>query len=177
MEKNNLKYSILLALLLTFGFIFPSCSSDDEDGGETGGQSTLTVDGQSAKIDDLEAEYDDGTFFFWVNDVATTDKRVYIQAEFAAKESISAGTDITSKFEILFQRNGGREWFVGEGKNSNSSMLGEGYNAYRAGNIVVKEIDSNKKTITIEFKEVQYFSNLKNTITINGILKLNYKVI
>lgn len=176
MEKNNLKYIFFLVLLLISGFGFSSCS-DDEDGGETGGQATLTVDGQSAKIDDLEAEYDDGTFFFWVNDVATTDKRVYIQAEFTAKESVSAGTDITPKFEILFQRNGGREWFVGEGKNNGSSMLGEGYNAYRAGNIVVKEIDSNKKTITIEFQEVQYFSNLKNTITINGILKLNYKVI
>lgn len=176
MKNNFLKFlSVLMIFSVSLSFV--SCSDDDDDEGESGGQSTLSIDGQSAKIDDLEAEYDDGTFFFWVNDVATTDKRVYIQAEFTAQESVSAGTDITSKFEILFQRNGGREWFVGEGKNSNSSVLGEGYNAYRSGTIVVKDIDSNKKTITIEFQEVHYLSNLKNTITINGTLKLNYKVI
>lgn len=177
MKKTYFKFLNAL-VILCISLSFASCSDDgDDEKGETGGQSTLTVDGQSAKIDDLEAEYDDGTFFFWVNDVATTDKRIYIQAAFTAKESVSTGTDITSKFEILFQRNSGNEWFVGEGKNSSGSMLGEGYNSYRGGNIVIKDIDSNKKTITIEFKEVQYFSNLKNTITINGTLKLNYKVI
>lgn len=175
MKKNNF-YLLQLLVILCFGFSFAACSDDDDDnGGNT--SSTLTINNEAIEITDLEAEYDGGTFFFWVNDVATTDKRVYIQAEFSTKESVSAGTDITSKFEILFQRNGGREWFVGEGKNSGSSMLGEGYNSYRGGNIVIKDIDSNKKTITIEFKEVQYFSNLKNTITINGTLKLNYKVI
>ena len=161
MKKN---YLILLNVLtvLCFGLSFSSCSDDDDNsGGKT--KSTLTVDGKAIEIIDLEAEYDDGAFLFWVNDALSTDKRVYIQAEFAAKENISAATDITSKFEILFQRNKGNEWFLED--------------SYRSGSILVKEIDNNKKTLTIEFKEVKYVSNFNNAIVLNGTLSMTYTVV
>lgn len=160
MKKKNF-YLLNLLVVLCFGFSFVACSNDDDGSGTI--NSTLVVNNEAIEITDLEAEYDDGTFSFWVNDVATTDKRVYIQAEFSAKENISAGTNITSKFEILFQRNKGTEYFMED--------------AYQSGIITIKEIDSSKKIFTIEFKEVKYISNLRNSIILNGILKLNYKVI
>lgn len=163
MKKN---YFMLLSMItiLCFGLSLSSCSDDDDDdnsGGKT--KSTLTVDGKAIEITDLEAEYDDGAFLFWVNDALSTDKRVYIQAEFSAKENISAGTDITSNFSILFQRNKGNEWFL--------------ENGYRSGSIFVKEIDNNKKALTIEFKEVKYVSNLNNAIVLNGTLSMTYTVV
>lgn len=144
---------------------FSACGNDDDDDIEDGGntKSSLTVDGKSVEITDLEAEYEDGVFAFWVNDVQTTEKRVYIQAEFSAKESISTETDVTSKFSILFQRNKGSEWFVQD--------------SYQSGKIIVKNVDNSKKVLTVEFKEAKYLSNLKKTIVINGTLTVTYKVI
>jgi|GEM_PF-6392611 len=168
-------FNVLMILFLSVGFV--ACGSDDDDDIDNGGntKSSLTVDGKSVEIADLEAEYEDGVFSFWVNDAATTNKRVYIQADFSAKENLSAETDITSKFNILFQRNSGAEWFVGDG-NKQSGAIPE-YNSYRSGSIIVKNIDVNKKIFTVEFKDAKYLSNLKNLIAINGILVMNYKVI
>lgn len=161
MKKNHF---LSVLLILCISIVSTSCSDDDDDnidGNKT--KSTLTVDGKAIEITDLEAEYDDGAFLFWVNDALSTHSRVYIQAEFSAKETISVGTDITSKFEVLFQRNSGKEWFMEDG--------------FRSGSIVIKEIDNNKKTLTIEFKEVKYVSNLNNGIVLNGTLALNYTVV
>ena len=164
MKKNILKI-LPLFLCLFLAFSISSCSKDDEadidNGGDT--KSSLTVDGKSVEITDLEAEYEGGVFAFWVNDALSTDKRVYIQAEFSAKESISAETDIKSKFSILFQRNKGSEWFMQDG--------------YQSGKIIVKNVDSSKKVLTIEFKEAKYLSNLKKSVVINGTLTVTYKVI
>lgn len=110
-----MKKKLLSTLSIFSLFIFIIACSDDDNKGLINA-STLTVDGKVVEVTDLEAEYDDGEFNVWVNDVATTDKRVYIQASFKSKEDIDAGTDITSIFDILFQRNGGVEYFVGEGK-------------------------------------------------------------
>lgn len=165
MKKTYFKFLNALVILCV-SLSLASCSDDDDNGGG-GIKSTLTVDGKAIKIDDLEAEYDSehgsGSFLFWVNDVATVGDRVYIQAEFPAKENIAAGTDITSKFEIMFIRDGGNEGFMD--------------NSYRSGKIFVKAIDNNKKTLTIEFQEAKYLSSLKNTITINGILSMPYTIV
>lgn len=165
MKKNYFKFLSVLVMLCCISISFSACGDDDEDDIDNGGntKSSLTVDGKSVEITDLEAEYEDGVFAFWVNDVQTTEKRVYIQAEFSAKESISAETDVTSKFSILFQRNKGSEWFVQDG--------------YQSGKIIVKNIDSSKKVLTVEFKEAKYLSNLKKSIVINGTLTVTYKVI
>lgn len=174
MKKNYFKFLPVLVTLYCIGISFSSCSDDDDDNnGST--TSSLTVDGKSVEIADLEAEYENGIFSFWVNDALSTDKRVYIQADFASQENISSDTDITSKFNILFQRNSGAEWFVGSG-DSQSGIIPE-YNSYRSGNVIVKNTDTNKKTLTVEFKDVKYLSNLNNTIVINGTLVMSYKVI
>lgn len=164
MKKNYFKFQSVLVMVFCISISFSACSSDDNDNnGDNKTKSTLTVDGKAVEIVDLVAEYDDGVFSFWVNDALSTHSRVYIQAEFSAKETISAGTDITSKLEILFQRNSGKEWFMDS--------------EYRSGSVFVKEIDNKKKTITIEFKEVKYLSNLKNGIVLNGTLAMNYTVV
>lgn len=164
MKKNYFKFLTVLVMVCCISISFSSCSSDDdnnENGGNT--KSSLTVDGKSIEITDLEAEYENNEFTFWVNDVATTDTRVYIQADFSAKESINTETDITSKFSILFQRNKGSEWFTED--------------SYQSGKIIIKSIDSSKKVLTVEFQDAKYLSNLKKSVVINGTLTVTYKVI
>lgn len=177
MKKNYFKFLSVLVMVCCISISFSACGNDDDDNIDDGGntKSSLTVDGKSVEITDLEAEYEDGVFAFWVNDVQTTEKRVYIQADFSAKENISTETDITSKFNILFQRNKGSEWFIGDGDSQSGVLVG--YNSFRSGNIIVKSTDINKKILTVEFKDAKYFSNLKNTIVINGTLVMSYKVI
>lgn len=163
MKKNYFKFLSVLVMVCCISISFSACGDDDDidNGGNT--KSSLTVDGKSVEITDLEAEYEDGVFAFWVNDVQTTDKRVYIQAEFSSKESINTETDVTSKFSILFQRNKGSEWFMQDG--------------YQSGKIIVKNVDNSKKVLTVEFKEAKYLSNLKKSVVINGTLTVTYKVI
>lgn len=80
MKKNYFKFLSVLAMVCCISISFSACSNDDDDDIEDGGntQSSLTVDGNSVEITDLEAEYEDGVFAFWVNDALSTDKRVYI---------------------------------------------------------------------------------------------------
>lgn len=176
MKKDYFKFLSVLVMVCCISISFSACG-DDEDDIDDGGnmKSSLTVDGKFVEITNLEAEYEDGVFSFWVNDVTTTNKGIYIQADFSAKENISTEMDITSKFNILFQRNSGNEWFVGDG-NKQSGVIPE-YNSYRSGNIIVKHTDVNKKILTIEFRNSKYLSNLKNLIVINGTLVMSYKVI
>lgn len=48
---------------------------------------------------------------------------------------------------------------------------------YQSGKIIVKNVDSSKKVLTVEFKEAKYLSNLKKSVVINGTLTVTYKVI
>lgn len=160
MKKNLF---MLFAVILT-ACVFTSCSKDDDD---AGAGSTLTMNGEAIKIKSLEGEYDPSASFdaftFWVNDASAAAVGVYIQATLSAKlESIETGKDLTKSFGMLIQFKGGDEYVT---------------DSSRSGNLVVQSIDTSKKVLTLEFKNLKYVSNLKNEVLLNGTLSIPYQVV
>lgn len=86
-----------------------SCSSDD-DNEKTEFTSTLTVNGSSVKITNLEGKVSAG-FEFWIND-ATSD--FYIQGTTDHRAELATGKDITKDCKILIGLVKLEEWYSSE---------------------------------------------------------------
>ena len=153
---------MLFAVILT-ACVFASCSKDDDD--NSGAASSLTMNGEAIKVKSIEGEYDPSTSFraftFWVNDASVINTGVYIQGTLSTKlENLSAGSDITSK---LMEYNSGDEYITDSD--------------FRSGNLVVQNIDTSKKVLTLEFKNLKYTNNLKKEVILNGTLTIPYKIL
>jgi len=148
---------ILLATLI-------ACSDDDDNT-----SSSLTFNGQSIKISDVEGELNpEGSwdmFTFWVNDAFFTHKSVYIQATIPYDVELVDGANITTDTSILMQWNDGDEYFM--------SNMGN----YRSGKILIESMDTNKKVLTLAFNDYKCVSNLRNEAILSGTLVIPYKVI
>ena len=48
---------------------------------------------------------------------------------------------------------------------------------FRSGNLVVQNIDTSKKVLTLEFKNLKYTNNLKKEVILNGTLTIPYKIL
>lgn len=48
---------------------------------------------------------------------------------------------------------------------------------FRSGNLVVQNIDTSKKVLTLEFKNLKYTNNLKKEVVLNGTLTIPYKIL
>ena len=121
-----------------------------------------------AKVKSIEGEYDPSTSFraftFWVNDASVINTGVYIQGTLSTKlENLSTGSDITSKLGLLMEYNSGDE-YITDGD-------------FRSGNLVVQNIDTSKKVLTLEFKNLKYTNNLKKEVVLNGTLTIPYKIL
>lgn len=160
MKKNLL---VLFAVVLTV-CVFASCSKDDDDAGFT---STLTMNGEAVKVSMLEGEYDPEASFrafsFWVNDASASAGGVYIQGSLSVKlESLEAGKDLTKSLSLLLQLKNGDEYIV---------------DGSRSGSLTVQNIDTSKRVLTLEFKNLKYVSNLKNEVVLNGTLAIPYQIV
>ena len=103
-------------------------------------------------------------FTFWVNDASVINTGVYIQGTLSTKlENLSAGSDITSKLGLLMEYNSGDEYITDSD--------------FRSGNLVVQNIDTSKKVLTLEFKNLKYTNNLKKEVILNGTLTIPYKIL
>lgn len=103
-------------------------------------------------------------FTFWVNDASVINTGVYIQGTLSTKlENLSTGSDITSKLGLLMEYNSGDE-YITDGD-------------FRSGNLVVQNIDTSKKVLTLEFKNLKYTNNLKKEVVLNGTLTIPYKIL
>lgn len=156
---------MLFAVILT-ACVFASCSKDDDD--NSGAASSLTMNGEAIKVKSIEGEYDPSTSFraftFWVNDASVINTGVYIQGTLSTKlENLSTGSDITSKLGLLMEYNSGDE-YITDGD-------------FRSGNLVVQNIDTSKKVLTLEFKNLKYTNNLKKEVILNGTLTIPYKIL
>jgi len=121
-----------------------------------------------AKVKSIEGEYDPSTSFraftFWVNDASVINTGVYIQGTLSTKlENLSTGSDITSKLGLLMEYNSGDEYITDSD--------------FRSGNLVVQNIDTSKKVLTLEFKNLKYTNNLKKEVVLNGTLTIPYKIL
>lgn len=159
--KKNL---FMLFVVLMTACIFVSCSKDDDD---AGAGSTLTMNGEAVKIKSLEGEYDPSTSFkafsFWVNDASSAAGGVYLQGDLSVKlESLEVGKDLTKSFGMLLQFKGGDE-YVTDGS--------------RSGSLVVQSIDTSKKVLVLEFRNLKFVSNLKNEVLLNGTLAIPYQIV
>lgn len=156
---------MLFAVILT-ACVFVSCSKDDDD--NSGSASSLTMNGEAIKVKSIEGEYDPSTSFraftFWVNDASVINTGVYIQGTLSIKlDNLAAGSDITSKLGLLIEYNSGDEYITDSD--------------FRSGNLVVQNIDTSKKVLTLEFKNLKYTNNLKKEVVLNGTLTIPYKII
>lgn len=155
---------MLFAVILT-ACVFASCSKDDDD--NLGAASSLTMNGEAIKVKSIEGEYDPSTSFraftFWVNDASVINTGVYIQGTLTKLENLSAGSDITSKLGLLMEYNSGDEYITDSD--------------FRSGNLVVQNIDTSKKVLTLEFKNLKYTNNLKKEVILNGTLTIPYKIL
>ena len=86
-----------------------SCSSDD-DNEKTEFTSTLTVNGSSVKITNLEGKVS-ASFEFWIND-ATSD--FYIQGNTDHRAELATGKDVTKDCRILIGLVKLEEWYSSE---------------------------------------------------------------
>ena len=155
---------MLFAVILT-ACVFASCSKDDDD--NSGAASSLTMNGEAIKVKSIEGEYDPSTSFraftFWVNDASVINTGVYIQGTLSTKlENLSTGSDITSKLGLLME-------YSGDEYITDSD--------FRSGNLVVQNIDTSKKVLTLEFKNLKYTNNLKKEVVLNGTLTIPYKIL
>ena len=155
---------MLFAVILT-ACVFASCSKDDDD--NSGAASSLTMNGEAIKVKSIEGEYDPSTSFraftFWVNDASVINTGVYIQGTLSTKlENLSTGSDITSKLGLLMEYN--RDEYITDSD-------------FRSGNLVVQNIDTSKKVLTLEFKNLKYTNNLKKEVVLNGTLTIPYKIL
>lgn len=90
------KKTIFLLTILLMVISVTSCSSDD-DNEKTEFTSTLTVNGSSVKITNLEGKVS-ASFEFWIND-ATSD--FYIQGNTDHRAELATGKDVTKDCRIL----------------------------------------------------------------------------
>lgn len=162
--KKNL-FMLFVVLLTTC--VFASCSKDDDDS-NSGAASSLTMNGEAIKVKSIEGQYDPSTSFrafsFWVNDVSIINTGVYIQGALSIKlDNLTAGNDITSKFGLLMEYNNGDESITDRD--------------FRSGNLVIQSIDTSKKVLTLEFKNLKYLNNLKKEVALNGTLTIPYTIL
>ena len=99
------KKTIFLLTILLMAISVTSCSSDD-DNEKTEFTSTLTVNGSSVKITNLEGKVSAG-FEFWIND-ATSD--FYIQGNTDHRAELAAGKDVTKRCKRLMRLVRLEEW-------------------------------------------------------------------
>lgn len=162
--KKNL-FMLFVVLLTTC--IFTSCSKDDDDN-NSGAASSLTMNGEAIKVTSIEGQYDPSTSFraftFWVNDASVINTGVYIQGTLSTKlDNLATGDDITSKLGLLMEYNKGDE-YITDGD-------------FRSGNLVIQSIDTSKKVLTLEFKNLRYLNNLKKEVVLNGTLIIPYTIL
>ena len=99
-----------------------------------------------------------------INDASVINTGVYIQGTLSTKlENLSTGSDITSKLGLLMEYNSGDEYITDSD--------------FRSGNLVVQNIDTSKKVLTLEFKNLKYTNNLKKEVVLNGTLTIPYKIL
>ena len=103
------KKTIFLLTILLMAISVTSCSSDD-DNEKTEFTSTLTVNGSSVKITNLEGKVSAG-FEFWIND-ATSD--FYIQGTTDHRAELATGKDVTKDCKILIGLVKLEEWYSSE---------------------------------------------------------------
>lgn len=143
------KKTIFLLTILLMAISVTSCSSDD-DNEKTEFTSTLTVNGSSVKITNLEGKVSAG-FEFWIND-ATSD--FYIQGTTDHRAELATGKDVTKDCKILIGLVKREEWYSSEKE-------------YVSGTIAIEKWDLENFRVTLVFKDYKCKSGSKS-IVLNG---------
>ena len=128
-----------------------SCSSDD-DNEKTEFTSTLTVNGSSVKITNLEGKAIANSMFeFWINH-ATSD--FYIQGNTDHRAELATGKDVTKDCRILIGLVKLEEWYSSEKE-------------YVSGTVTIEKWDLENFRVTLVFKDYKCKSGSKS-IVLNG---------
>lgn len=148
--KKNLFMSF--AVILT-ACIFMSCSKDDD------AVFNLTMNGEAINIKSLKGEYDpSSSFYFWINDWTMTEQVCFYGSLSVKLENIEIGKDLTESLSMT------------------ADIKGDRIYTYHSGSLSVQSIDTSKKILTLEFKNLKYVSSLKNEVLLNGTLAIPYKM-
>lgn len=144
------KFIFLLPVLLMTIFV-TSCSKDDDDE-KNELTSSLTLNGNSVKITNLEGIANTNwDFDFWVND-ATSD--FYIQGKIKSLDVHTSGKDVTKDCRMTVALVNNDEWYNSERE-------------YVSGTVTIEKWDLENFRVTLVFKDYKCKSGSKS-IVLNG---------
>ena len=145
------KKTIFLLTILLMVISVTSCSSDD-DNEKTEFTSTLTVNGSSVKITNLEGKAIANSMFeFWVNDAISD---FYIQGNIDYREELTTGKDVTKGCKMSIALVKLEEWYSSEKE-------------YVSGTVTIEKWDLENFRVTLVFKDYKCKSGSKS-IVLNG---------